>query len=512
MTEGRRDTTALAPQKIMTPLTRRRALLNAAGFSATCASIGMLTGCGADVQPSASGLFDPNEASLKRHTVPDWFKDAKFGVFIHWGPYSIPAFAPQPNIEEGKTGFKYNAYAEWYRNTMLFEDGPTAEFHRNTYGENHPYEYFGRSFNEALEDWDPDDWARLFKRSGARYVVLVAKHHDGFLLWPSATPNPHVSQWGTRRDVVGELAEAVRGQGLRFGVYYSGGVDWTFRPQRVDNFSDLFLNMPGKKDGYIQYANAQYYELIDRYRPDYLWNDIGYPSQKAVFSILAHYYNTVPDGLTNDRWISLRGFLRLGVFDRPKGMTGLIPPKPPVWDVRTPEYTIFDEILPFEWEATRGIGHSFGYNRAETEADLITLESIVQMLAQAASYNGNVLLNVGPRGDARIDPAQAARLESIGAWLQLNAAALQDTRPVLLPEQTVRVGAVKRGDKYYLLLLEQPIERSVKIVLPGDLFAYENAAMMTNSKISVQISSGEVTLTASDGWGKTPAIVALTKS
>tara|TARA_R110000737_G_scaffold291360_2_gene298002 strand:+ start:10618 stop:11277 length:660 start_codon:yes stop_codon:yes gene_type:complete len=195
--------------------------------------------------------YSATAESLGSHEAPEWFRDAKFGIFIHWGPYSIPSFAPkhsqidQVAASDEKQGFANTPYAAWYQNTMLFEDSPTAAYHKETFGEDFSYDHFGNAFNEALEGWDPVSWARLFKSSGARYVVLVTKHHDGFALWPSDVPNPNKPGWHTTRDVVGELAEAVRAEGLKFGIYYSGGVDWTFKHKRIESFVDFMTSMPG---------------------------------------------------------------------------------------------------------------------------------------------------------------------------------------------------------------------------------------------------------------------------
>jgi len=429
--------------------------------------------------------------SLESHAVPDWFLDAKFGIFIHWGPYSIPAFAPHKrSIAEVGTGserdgFASTPYAAWYQNTMLFEDGETARYHAQTYGADYPYERFGEAFNAALEAWDPVSWARLFKRSGAGYVVLVTKHHDGFVLWPSDVENPNRADWQASRDIVGELAAAVRAEGLKFGVYYSGGVDWTFKHKRIESFVDFMTSIPGEAEGYTAYANAHYDELIDRYKPDYLWNDIAYPSAQASFDILAKYYNTVPEGLTNDRWIAPDGQLPPDAFDKPEGLTGLLPPKPQVWDVRTPEYGMFDRILPFVWETTRGMGHSFAYNRNETEADYISRDGIVAMLARSACFNGNVLLNVGPRGDTIIPPGQAARLEAAGAWLELVGPAIRGTRPQALPEREaggVPIGATCRDGWLYVHVFGVPDATTLTIRLPEG----------TGSVVSVTQAGGDV--------------------
>ena len=431
--------------------------------------------------------YDASVESLQAHEAPDWFLDAKFGIFIHWGPYSIPGFAPhktsmdqlQDTSEGEAKAFSLTPYAEWYQNTMQFEDSPTAVYHRETYGADYSYDHFGTAFNDALEDWDPVSWARLFKASGARYVVLVTKHHDGFALWPSDVKNPNKENWHTQRDVVGELADAVRAEGLKFGVYYSGGVDWTFKHERIESFAGFMTSIPGEAEGYTDYANAQYEELIDRYKPDYLWNDIAYPSAQSSYDILAKYYNTVPDGLTNDRWIAPDGQLPEGAFDKPEGLTGLLPPMPMVWDARTPEYGMFDRMLPFLWETTRGMGHSFAYNRNETDADYISRDGIVSMLARSACFNGNVLLNVGPRGDTIIPPGQADRLEAVGAWLSVAGEGIQDTRPVQLPEREVdglAIGATQGEGALYLHVFGVPTGETLSLPLPegaGDVSAVQ---------------------------------------
>ena len=468
--------------------------------------------------PDNKKTYSPTLESLRQHEAPEWFRDAKFGIFIHWGPAAIPAFAPhQFQIDElgtgdEKSGFALTPYADWYRNTMLFEDSPTAKFHRETYGDDYSYDNFGAAFNESLEAWDPASWAALFKQSGARYVVLVTKHHDGFALWPSDVKNPNKENWHTTRDVVGELAEAVRAEGLKFGTYYSGGVDWTFKHKRIESFADFLTSMPGEAENYTEYANAHYRELIERYKPDYLWYDIAYPTQQDSFDILADYYNAVPDGLTNDRWIAPDSTLDADAFERPEGLTGLIPPKPAVWDARTPEYGMLDRVLPFQWETTRGMGHSFCYNRNETDADYITRDEIASMLARAACFNGNVLLNVGPRGDTIIPPGQANRLEAVGKWLKTAGEAVQDTRAVKLSQThigDVAIGGTRNEKSLYLHIFGVPDTETVEIALP-DGFGTVKAARQLGGEISSwSIEGGKLTANVPE-WADTAVqIIAL---
>ncbi len=420
--------------------------------------------------------YEPTLESLSRHPVPGWFQDAKLGIFIHWGPYSIPAFAPRMgSITELRKKYpdsyrKYMPYSEWYWNTMQLEDSPTAEFHRTTYGENYSYQNFGAAFNESLKDWDPEAWADLFARSGAGYVMLVTKHHDGFLLWPSALPNPHIANWQASRDIVGELSEAVRAKGMRFGVYYSG-IDWTFRHFDMLSFADLFKMIPDEAENYVAYADAHYRELIARYRPDYLWNDIAYPSEASSFKIFAEYYNAIPEGLVNDRWIDPDN-VTAETFRNRDEVEAVMLPAGAHWDVRTPEYGHYDRVLPFYWETTRGMGHSFAYNRLETDDHLISPDELATTLAQSACFNGNFLLNVGPQGDAQIDPPQASRLEALGAWLADYGPAIRNTRPLALPNSEaggLRVGATQSGADVFVQVFGRPEADRFEVALPADL-------------------------------------------
>ncbi|MEM7347841.1 MAG: alpha-L-fucosidase, partial [Chloroflexota bacterium] len=220
--------------------------------------------------------YQPSFESVSQHPVPDWFHNAKLGIFIHWGLYSVPAWAPVgPDLTEvlgeskdfkdidpdSEIWFTNSAYAEWYLNTMRIEGSPTQKHHVETYGATFDYYDFAPMFNAAIEAWNPDEWADLFKLVKARYVVLTTKHHDGFLLWPSQTPNPHIENYYAKRDLLGELATAVRSRDLRMAYYYSGGIDWTFIPRVAHKISDLEEVVPQMQD-YVKYANAHWRELI----------------------------------------------------------------------------------------------------------------------------------------------------------------------------------------------------------------------------------------------------------
>jgi alpha-L-fucosidase len=399
--------------------------------------------------PSCSAVapFEPHPRALRKHRLPAWFEDAKLGIFVHWGLYAIPGWAPHsgalPDLvrDHFYDLMAHSPYAEWYWNALRIEGSPTARRHREVFGKGVGYESFREPFEAMLARWDPEPWADLFAASGARYVVVTTKHHDGYLMWPSRTPNPRRSGWQSERDTVGELAAAVRARGMAFGVYYSGGLDWTFAEQPIHNTAEMLASVPRTR-AYAAYVDAHYRELIARYQPSVLWNDIAYPPGAGLWQLFSDYYEAVPEGVVNDRfqpagalnrWAGVRPVSALlnalirHMLLRPGAV--LVPPRPPHSDFRTPEYASFPDARREKWEATRGIGHSFGWNRDETEADRVAPAVLIQSFVDTVSKNGNLLLNVGPTGDGEIPPEQASRLRALGAWLRTNGGAIHGTRP-----------------------------------------------------------------------------------
>lgn len=390
---------------------------------------------------------------LRRHRVPAWWLDAKLGIFVHWTPASVPAFAPT-DVDIGALlqskephPLASSPYSEWYENSLRFPDSPVARHHRETYG-NRPYEAFAADFSDGLSGWDPDEWARRFAATGARYVVFVSKHMDGYCLWPSEVRNPHRPEWCSKRDIVGELGEAVRAAGMRFGLYYSGGLDATFNDHPIGSWSDVLCAIP--RGDYPAYADAQVRELIRRYRPSVLWNDIAWPSEgNRLWPLFRHYYAQVPDGVVNDRWMPwnpLLGALRYQTVRRAldralqgqaKRDRGLIPPRPPHFDVRTPEYVTFDTVQAQPWECVRGMDQSFGHNAESRPQHFLSRDELLWMLVDIVAKGGNLLLNVGPRGvDAQIPEAQLTRLTWLSEWVAAHGDALFATRPWIRPGTT----------------------------------------------------------------------------
>jgi alpha-L-fucosidase len=253
--------------------------------------------------------YEPTLESLNAHRVPDWYEDAKFGIFIHWGLFSIPAFAAKSGsiADAFRNQYEYavaqTPYCEWYWNAIKVPESDSAKHHVEVY-KNAPYEDFRAPFLKGLERWKPAEWVEHFANAGAKYVVLVTKHHDGFCLWPSAVENPHQKNWTCPRDIVGELADAVRERGMKFGVYYSGGIDWTFNREPLRTMADFMGSTPG--GDYPAYADGQTRELIERYAPSILWNDISWPAPlDDELQLFADYYNKIPESVVNDRWLPM---------------------------------------------------------------------------------------------------------------------------------------------------------------------------------------------------------------
>ncbi len=238
-------------------------------------------------------LYEGTWESVRTHRVPVWYDDAKLGIFIHWGLYSVPGWAPRvPDIQQllVKDGprrmLRENPYAEWYRNTMQLKGSPTAEHHATVYGEDYPYDNFVRTFNDASSGADLDAIAALCREAGARYVVLTTKHHDGFALWPSSVRHPVKGEYQAARDLVGDLTEAVRERHMRMGLYYSGGYDWPYNDAVLSTAADAVLAAPNDAR-YVEYVTAHWRELIDRYQPSVLWNDISWPTDPRLPALFA---------------------------------------------------------------------------------------------------------------------------------------------------------------------------------------------------------------------------------
>jgi alpha-L-fucosidase len=392
-------------------------------------------------------LFEPTWESLEKHEVPEWYHDAKLGIFVHWGLYSVPAWAtPTGKLGEVEWNrwFRENPYAEWYLNSLRIEGSPTWRHHRETYGEEFDYLDFIPIFKEQSKQWKPLEWMKLFKEIGARYVVLTAKHADGFTLWPSRVRNPErePSAQGMDRDLVRMFVQAARQTGLRPGLYYCGGMDWSFEREPVQKIADVWGMVPESEE-YATLADAHWRELMDWYDPDILWNDISYPQKGDLKGIVLRHYSRKPEGLVNNRWGTGFG------------------------DFKTPEYSHSDRLVPEKWETCRGFGYSFGYNQNEGPEHTLTLEELIGLFVDIVSKNGNLLLNVGPRADGSIPDIQHTLLRGFGDWLAVHGEALFGTRPCLRAEGKTASGVpirfTQKEGAAFAIFLNLPTERSILV-------------------------------------------------
>lgn len=358
--------------------------------------------------PLCAQTYQPTWESIDKRPTPAWFTDAKFGIFIHWGVYSVPAYAP---VIPGKL-----AYAEWYWHQMVEgRDNPKANaietgtwaYHQKVYGTDYSYQDFAPQFRAQL--FDPDQWARILSGSGAKYVVLTSKHHDGFALWPSKEASAtwgrpwNAVEIGPKRDLLGDLSDAVRRQGLRMGYYYSL-YEW---------YNPLWLS---DKQKYVrEHMFPQFKDLVTRYKPSIIFADGEWElpsSQWHSPELLAWLFNESPvkdDVVIDDRWGNDSRHKHGGYW--------------------TTEYTPGMTGMDHAWEESRGMGVSYGYNRAEQLEDYRSGRELVIMLVDIVSRGGNLLLDIGPAADGTIPVIMQDRLRQIGAWLKINGDAIYGTRP-----------------------------------------------------------------------------------
>jgi alpha-L-fucosidase len=357
----------------------------------------------ASASAQAPQHYEPAWSSVDRRPTPAWWNDAKFGIFIHWGVYSVPAFAPK------------GEYAEWYWERIRAPGSEkdaklraeTRAFHERVYGKDFQYPDFAPRF--TAEMFDADQWAGVFQQAGARYVVLVSKHHDGFALWPSREAD---QSWGRRwnsvdvgpkRDLVGELTAAVRRRNLEMGFYFSL-YEW---------FNPLWLS--GNLDAYVErHMFPQFKDLVTRYSPSIIFADGEWSHDSDKWrapELLAWLFNDSPVAqkvVVNDRWGRESRHRHGGYY--------------------TTEYGAGLPDASHAWEENRGIGHSYGFNRNEDLADYATGQRLLLMLIDTVSRGGNLLLNIGPTADGRIPVVMQDRLAFLGQWLRFNGEAIYGTR------------------------------------------------------------------------------------
>jgi alpha-L-fucosidase len=341
---------------------------------------------------SIAQKYEPTWESLDKRPVPNWFTDAKFGIFIHWGAYSVPAYTTK------------GSYAEWYQQSLQGGDSAKRAYHKAKFGD---LTYYQLADQFKAELFNPDEWAKLFEQSGAKYIVLTSKHHDGYALWPSKEASRtwgfpwNANEVGPKRDLLGDLFKAVRKTSVRAGMYYSL-YEW---------FNPLWKSDPSKYA--TEHMWPQMKELINTYQPDVFWTDGDWDASENIWKskeFLTWMYNESPVKdkiVTYDRWGSGLRFKHGSVY--------------------TPEYQPDLDFENHAWEESRGMGHSYGYNREEDAWDYNSTQSLVYHLVDKVSRGGNFLLDIGPDEHGKIPPIMQERLLQMGDWLKINGEAIYGT-------------------------------------------------------------------------------------
>lgn len=332
---------------------------------------------------------------VNNREYPQWFKDAKLGIFIHFGLYSVPSWS-------GK-----EQYAEWFYKGLISGDSARINFQKKVFGDKFKYEDYKDIFKAEL--FDANQWADLFKRSGAKYVIFTSKHHDGYCMWNSKyAKNWNSYETSPKRDFCQELTDAVRKRGMEMGLYYSL-TEWTNPLYRWTIDTNISI------DSYVnEHLIPQFKEMVDKFKPTIIFSDGDWDhTYKELHSdeLVDYYYKVVgKKAIVNDRWGSgfNHGFL-------------------------TPEYSagIIETKRP--WAECRGIGRSFGLNRNEDLDSYKSSEEIIQHFVQLVAGGGGLTLNVGPSADGQIPLIQQERLLDLGSWLNINGEAIYASKPYIKP-------------------------------------------------------------------------------
>jgi len=364
--------------------------------------------------------FRADWESLRNYQVPEWYKDAKFGIFIHWGVYSVPAFG-----------------SEWYPREMYISGSEEYKHELAVYG---PLDSFGyKDFIPSFraEKFDPLAWARLFKEAGARYVVPVFEHHDGFAMYDCSLSDWTAAKMGPHRDLLGDLAIAIRTEGLhlgasshrvehnfflgvgrtirsdvndpRYAAFYGPAHEWLVNSQGTPLANDFTFVSQAWTDDWL----ARSAEIVEKYHPEIMYFDwwVGQSSVRPVLvRFAAFYYNSTlqqgnPIGVINFKDHAMQE--NSGVLDIERGQ--------------------LSGIRPLYWQTDTSVSNrSWGYVENDTYK---SPEFIVHQLVDIVSKNGNLLLNIGPRSDGSIPEKVQEVLRDVGSWLKVNGESIYGTRP-----------------------------------------------------------------------------------
>lgn len=417
---------------------------------------------------NAQQRYEATWASLDRHQMPQWYDDAKIGLSMHWGVYSVPAWAPREN------GI---SYAEWYGFRMHEKGNPTVEYHKANYGENFTYDDFIPKWK--AENFRPDGWAKFAKKMGANYIFITSKHHDGFCLWPSKYTDRNAVKMGPKKDLLGQFFIAGRKENLKVGLYYSL-FEW-YNPLYTGK--DVpYAGLKKVKNYVDDYMIPQIKELIDLYHPDFFYFDGEWDHPETYWKmkeVVAYYYNEAAkrnqEVFVNDRF---------GKEER--GKHG---------DLYNVEYG-YDKgnegLLTHKWSFWQGIAKTFGYNQDTDLEDCLSPKQFIDKVIKGVSQNGNFDINVGPTAAGVIPEYEQYPLLKLGEWLKTNGEAIYGTR---FWKVQVEGDAcfTSKGDNVYAIFLKWE----------GDEFKLKSVKPVAGSKITMLGVPGDLKWS----WDETSGLI-----
>jgi len=381
----------------------------------------------------AEGPYQPTWESLQKHETPEWFRDAKFGIYTHWGPVTVGA-------EDGPGG------VQWYGRNMYVPTSPTFEFHRRRFGDQHKVGYKDIVPLFEAEEFDADEWADLFAEAGAKFAGPVAIHHDNFAMWDSELTEWDSMDQSPRRDFTGELEKAIRGRGMKFIATFHHAFAWryyepSYKYDGADpKYAGLYCKAhepeaPPTKEYQDQWL-GKVNEVVTKYEPDMIWFDFGLGSDSRNCitpeyrrRMFADYYNWAA---RNNRQVGVAHKHRelhehTGILDFERGRE--------------------ERLTPYPWLTDTSIGPWFHQKSVPYKS----VDQIVDVLVDIVSKNGCMLLNVGPAADGTIPEGGQQTLRGVGAWLAVNGEAIYATRPWKIfgegPTQIAGGGFSERHDK-----------------------------------------------------------------
>lgn len=405
-----------------------KSLLNS---TITISSVVFLLGCQTQqdkgmMQDSQPLHYEANWASLKKHQTPQWFTDAKFGIYFHWGPYSVPAHQ-----------------TEWYSVWMYKEDHPIRKYHQETYG---PLDKFGyKDFIPMFtaEHFNPQEWAQLFKDAGAQFAGPVSEHADGFAMWDSQLTPWNAANMGPKRDIVGEMASAIRAQGMKFIATFHHQWKYAWYPtwdETTDAANPAYAKLYGPKvpKGTFVMADKSTYplpdkafndewlakvnEVVDKYSPDlvYFDNKLDIISEQHRLDFLQGYYNRAKER-QQDVVVTYK------FHDLEKGSAVLDLERSRMSDIQSFPWLTDDSI---DWNSWSHIN----------EPNYKSANRLIDFLVDVVSKNGAVLLNITPTAQGVIPQSVRERLLEVGQWLKVNGEAIYGTKPwIIYGEGTAKV-------------------------------------------------------------------------